>query len=102
MFETEQIEVNLLEIESHHNELAESNSQNKEKENNIRTITTKQKQVYNYQANVNRHRQISEVILWKVISSEAADGSSNIQTKTKKITNYQINIKLRSMKGDTI
>lgn len=102
-FETEQIEVNLLEIESHNNELAESNSQNKEKENNIRTITTKQKQVYNYQANVNRHRQISEVILWKVISGETSDGSNNILIFNNKI---KIKIKnqhnIQTMKGDII
>lgn len=105
--ETAEIDVSVLDSSIYQND--ECNSEEVEEKDNIKTITTKQKQRYDYQANVNRHRQISEVILWKVISDGASDGNNNIKFLNLRFKNYPIKKQLiinkninSNMKGDNI
>lgn len=94
--ENVEADVSVLDSSSYQNN--NCNSEEIKEKDNIQTITRRQKQIYEYQANVNRHRQISEVILWKVISGETSDGSNNNTIKNQTKTN----IKTTLMKGDNI
>lgn len=90
-------------------------------ENTLLSIIDRQQQMYVYQSRCNRHRQISEVILWRIISDGASDDNSisyqynlNVDDDSsgdmnlKKINNYflgdlpgiNINLKIESKQKD--